>query len=100
MNIHRIGMEVGSTSCFYFCSHFHKAFKSKVNIKRASILRKSNEIIGYCSNCQDRIFRKLLGEYNSLSDTYFFEARKLLISYFPIVKEKHKVVHININDSN
>ena len=99
MNIHCISMEIDSTSCLYFCSHFHRAFKSKVNIKGAFILKKSNEVIGYCPDCQVKIFRKLLGEYDSLSNTYFFEARKLLIIYFLIVKEKG-VVHINIDDSN
>ena len=93
-------MEIDSTSCFYFCSHFHRAFKNKVNIKGYSILKKSNELIGYCSDCQDKIFRKLLGEYDSLSDIHFIEARKLLIQYFPTVKQKDKVVHVNIDGDN
>ena len=66
-------MEIGSTSSFYFCSHFHRTFKNKVNIKGYSILKRSNEIIGYCLDCQDKIFRKLLGEYHSLSDIYFLK---------------------------
>ena len=93
-------MEIDSTSYYYFCSHFHRAFKNKVNIKGYSILKRSNEVIGYCLDCQDKIVRKLLGEYHSLSDIYVFEARKLLIQYFPIVKEKDKVVHINIDGDN
>ena len=92
-------MEIDSTSCFYFCSHFHRTFKSKVNIKGASILEKSKEVTGYCSHCRDNISRKLLGEYDSLSNTCFYKARKLLIQYFLIVKEKLVVVHINIDDS-
>ena len=72
-------MEIDSISCFYFCSHFHRAFQNKVNIKGYSILKKSNEVIGHFCDCQDKIIRKLLGEYNTLPDTYFSEARKLLI---------------------
>ena len=56
-----ICMEIDSTSCFYFCSHFDTGFKSKVNIKEVSILKKSNEVIGYCSDCKDKI-RKFLEE--------------------------------------
>ena len=84
-------MEIDSDSCFYFCSHFHRVFKSKVNIKGVPILRRSNKVIGHCSHCQDKIFKKLIEENHILSDTYFFESRKLLIQYFPIGKEKHKV---------
>ena len=83
-------MEIDSNSCFHFCSHFHRGFKSKVNIKGTSVLKKSNEVIGYCSDCRDKI-RKLLGEYDSLSGIYFFEARKLLIQYFPIEKKNTKL---------
>ena len=61
MNIHRVSMEIDSDSCFYFCSLFHRAFKSKVNVDGASILKKSNEVIGYFSYCQNKIFKNLLG---------------------------------------
>ena len=99
MNIGRITMEIDSTSCFHFCSHSHRVFKSKVHIKGTSVLKKSTEVIGCCSDRPDKIFRKLLEEYDSLSGIYFFEARKLLIKYFLIVKRKHEVMHINIDDS-
>ena len=55
MNIHNFSMEIDITSCFHFCSHFHQAFKNKVNIIGYSILKKSNEVIGYCSDCHWRI---------------------------------------------
>ena len=73
-------VKIEETSCFYFCNHFYKAFKKKESMKGASILRlrPSEEVIAYCANCKDIIF-KICRQFEPLSDSFFIEAKKKLI---------------------
>ena len=70
-------VKIEETSCFYFCNHFYKAFKKKESMKGASILRlrPSEEVIAYCVNCKDIIF-KICRQFEPLSDSSFIEAKK------------------------
>ena len=76
-------IEIDETSCFYFCDHFYKAFKRKVKVKSASVLKQklSGGVIGYCADCRKKICNYLL-DINTLSDDFLNKARKLLIQYF------------------
>ena len=79
-------MKLDEVSCFYFCDHFYKAFKKKQTVKDASVLRTHpiEEVIGYCCSCQKKIC-KLCCQFESLSDSFFVEAKKILIQYCPVV---------------
>ena len=92
-----VNVKIEEVSCFYFWDHFYKAFKKKEPIKSASVLRShsSEEVIAYCCSCQDKI-RKLCCQFESLSDSFFTEAKKNFIQYYPVVKWKGVCV-IDIN---
>ena len=76
-------IELHETSSFYFCNHFLKAFKDKINLRNTTILRQLKELIAYCSECKE-IIDKYLKHLDSSSIEFFSEARKLLIQYYPI----------------
>lgn len=101
-NRESFGREVKETACFYFCDHFYKAFKDKVKVRGASVLKQtpSKEVIAYCSDCRKQIFR-YLGNINTLSTEIFSEARKLLIQYFLIIdySEKFFLLNIRVDDA-
>ena len=83
-------VKIEETSCFYFCNHFYKAFKKNESMSTfASILRlrPSEEVIAYCANCQDIIF-KVCRQFEPITDSFFIEAKKFLIHYYPIIKWK------------
>ena len=73
-------IKLGEGSCFYFCDHFYKAFKKKRTTKGASILRShpNEEVVAYCSSCHNKIC-KICCQLESLSDSFFAEAKKILI---------------------
>ena len=70
-------IKLGEVSCFYFCDHFNKAFKKKRTIKGASSLRShpNEEVVAYCSSCHKKFVRSAV----NLSDSFFAEAKKILI---------------------
>ena len=74
-------MKLDEVSCLYFCDHFYKAFKKKQTIKGASILRShpNEEVIAYCSSCHKKNC-KICCQFESLSDSFFAEAKKNLNS--------------------
>ena len=74
--------KIEEVSCFYFCNHFYKAYKKREPIKSASMLRShpTAEVIAYCCSCQDKV-RKICCQFESLSDSFFMEAKKILIQY-------------------
>ena len=74
--------KIEEVSCFYFCNHFYKSFKKREPIKSASMLRShpTEEVIAYCCSCQDKV-RKICCQFESLSDSFFMEAKKILIQY-------------------
>ena len=76
--------EISETSLFLLL--FFKAFKYKERIKNASVLRNhpTKEVLCYCEGFQKKI-KKYLCVYDTLSDEFFFEGRKLLMPYFPQV---------------
>ena len=93
-------IEIVETSCIYFHSHFYKTFKDRAKIKGASILKNHTikEALGYCSSCQDKI-KKCLRTYNTLSDEFFFETRKLLIQHYTKIYDKNNlVIYISPSD--
>ena len=57
----------------------------------------SREILCYCATCRDEI-KKLLDNYDTLSDEVFFEGRKLLIQYYPKYSDKNKVKYMSMSD--
>ena len=75
-------IEIHKTSSFYFCNHFFKAFKDKINLRNTTILRQLKEVIAYCSECEIKYLKHL----DSLSIELFSEARKLLIQYYQSVR--------------
>ena len=77
-------VETNKTSCFYFCSHFYKAFKDKRRINDTSILKNYSwrEALSYCASCRNKI-KKYLRNYDTLSAEFLIEGRKLLIKYYP-----------------
>ena len=77
-------IEITETSCVYFCPHFYKKFKERTNIKDASVFEnyKMKEALCYCLSCNDKN-KKRLKIYDTSSDRYFLEARKLLMLYYP-----------------
>ena len=68
--------DIDDITCFYFCDHFFKAFKNSSNIKNACTLKvhSSREILCYCATCNDEI-KKLLDNYDALSDEFFLRER-------------------------
>ena len=100
MNVyHNVGvvfhMKLDEVSCFYFCAHFYIAFKEKQTTKGASILcsHPNEEVIAYCSSCYKKI-RQICCQLESLSDSFFAEAKKILIQYYPLAKGVY-VIDIN-----
>ena len=93
-------INLDDTFCFYFCNHFLKAFKEKVKIKDALVLRKSNpdEVIACSDECKGRIV-KYLRHFDTLSDEFFLEASKLLIQYFPVNYNRPFFVDLTLNDA-
>ena len=69
--------ELENTSCFYFCNHFYKNFKDKVRITGASVIRENRT-----------------KEYIYI----YFEVRKFLIQFYPIVTSKSKyIIYVDLN---
>ena len=64
-----------------------------VAIKNASAFQSHlhEEAIAYCYECQKQI-RSICSKFESLSDSYFNEAKKNLIQYFSVVKYKRVCV--------
>ena len=91
-------MKLDEVSCFYFCDHFYKAFKKKQTVKGASILRShpNEEVIAYCSSCHKKNF-KICCQLESLSDSFFAEAKKILIQRYSQVKGVY-VIDINCRE--
>ena len=85
-------VEIAETSCIYFCSHFYTGFKDRTEIKNASILKNHTmkEALCYCLTVWKEL--KCLRKYNTLSDEFFFETRKLLIQHYPKVYAKNNLV--------
>ena len=81
MNVHSDAVNfrivIEETSCFYFCSHFYKAFKDKVNFRGASVMKQEStkEVIGYCSECRKNIL-KIICKHTTLSKGVFLKQEK------------------------
>ena len=82
-------VKIKETSCFTFAIIFIRLLKKKESMKGASVLRlrPSEEVIAYCANCKDIIF-KICRQFEPLSDSFFIEAKKNLIQYYPTIKWK------------
>ena len=64
--------------CLYFCPHFYKAYKGKINVKKISFATCRKEALLYC----DRSFKEQIQKYVSLDSdlqAFFDEVKKILI---------------------
>lgn len=70
-------IEIDVTTSFYFCEHFYKAFKDKVNFRGASVMKQEStkEVIGYCSECRKNLL-KIICKHTTLSKGVFLKQEK------------------------
>ena len=101
MNICRFRIELADTCYFYFCGHFYEAFMGKAEVRGATVVKEINlkELISYCSGCR-KFLLEVFHKCDSLSDTFFLEARKISIQNYPVLSETKKyLVYVDVDVS-
>ena len=79
--------------CLYFCPHFHKAHRGKINIKKISLATCRREALLCCNYC----FKEQIRKYVSLgsgSQAFFDEVKKILIQYYLPVSDVDFVIAV------
>ena len=73
-----------------FCEHFYRVFfKKKINLRNSHVVRQFElkEVCCFCSDCFEKNMKECLINRSNLPEkSSFQEIRKLLIQYFPVVK--------------
>lgn len=83
-------IELNSISCFYFWEHFYASFEDKKHLINSHIVRQFEleEVCCFCSDCFGKKIKHCLINHPNLTEkSSFQEIRKLLIQYFPHVKD-------------
>ena len=82
-------IELESIASFYFCEHFYRAFKENFFLRNSHVVRQfklKEECCFYSDGFVKKIKQCLINRSNLPEKSSFKEIRKLLIQYFPTVK--------------
>ena len=72
--------------CLYFCPHFYTAYRGKINLKKISFATCRKEALLYCDCCFNEQIWKYIS-FDSDSQAFFDEVKKILIQYYPPVND-------------
>ena len=79
--------------CLYFCPHFYKGHREKINVKKISFATCRKEALLCCDHC----FKEQVRKYVSLDSglqSFFDEVKKILIQYYLPVSDGDFVIAV------